>query len=72
MTHSDPEVKAAIIRLSDALCTYERATGVESMLIIREANFVYRADCGKPGIPDDISDAMLLAKFEIKAPKGKQ
>jgi hypothetical protein len=61
MTHRDEEVQAAITRLSDALCTYERATSIKSVLIIREeGGFEYRALSGKPVVPDDISDKDLL------------
>lgn len=59
--HPNQEIRAAIIRLSDALCSYERNTGRESVLILREqGGLVYRAMSGKPGIPDDIPDADLL------------
>lgn len=59
--HPDPEVRHAIIRLNDALCSWERNTGRESLLILREVGgFVHRSQSGKPGIPDDISDAQLL------------
>lgn len=62
ITHIDPDVNAALIRLSDALCTWERATGIMSVLIVRDqSGFCYRAMDGKPGIPDDLSDAQLLA-----------
>lgn len=63
MEHNDKEVRAAIIRLSDALCFYERATGIESVLIVRERDFAYRAMSGKPGIPEDIPDVSLLASI---------
>ena len=61
MQHPDPEVGAAIIRLTDALCSWERSTGRESVLIIREQGFCYRALSGKPTIPDDIEDSQLVA-----------
>ncbi|HEB02794.1 hypothetical protein LCGC14_2560670 [marine sediment metagenome] len=52
--HPDEEVRAAIIRLSDALCSYERNTGRMSVLILREqGGFFYRALGGKPNVPDD-------------------
>ena len=63
--HPDAEVRSAIVRLCDALCSYERATGLESVLIIREqGGFVYRAMGGKPTIPVEISDESLLALLE--------
>lgn len=63
--HEDDEIRAAIIRLSDALCSYERATGLQSILIIREQNgFCYRAISGKPDVPPDATDESLLAYFD--------
>ena len=59
--HKDPEVDKALIRLDDALCSWERATGIESVLILREqGGFVHRTVSGKPGIPDDIVDAQIV------------
>lgn len=58
--HPDPEVMAAIIRLSDALCQWERATEIESVLIIRERDWSYRAQSGKPNVPDWVEDKQLL------------
>lgn len=61
MKHQDPEVQQAIVKLSDALCTWERATSRESVLIVREVGgFEYRAVSGKPGISEDITDEQLL------------
>jgi hypothetical protein len=61
MQHPDPEVQQAIIRLSDALCSWERATSRESVLIIREqGGFEYRAVSGKPDVPSDVSDDQLM------------
>ncbi len=61
MEHRDPEVRKALIRLSDALCSWERATSVESVLILREAGgWQYRAVSGKPGIADEITDEELF------------
>lgn len=61
MEHRDPEVQAALIRLNDALCSWERATSVESVLIIREAGgFEHRSVSGKPGVPKDITDSQLF------------
>ena len=59
--HEDPDVQRAIVALNDALCTWERATGRESVLIIREqGGFIHRSQSGKPGIPNDIPDEQLL------------
>jgi len=59
--HPNQDVESAIIRLSDALCTWERSTGIESILIIREKRgYVYRAVNGKPGVPDDLTDEEII------------
>lgn len=61
MTHPDREVQQALVRLNDALCSWERSTGRQSVLILREeGGFICRTQSGKPGIPDDIEDSMLL------------
>lgn len=58
--HPDREVQAAIVRLLDALCSWERSTGVGSVLILREAGgFEVRAQDGKP-LEVDIQDDVLL------------
>ena len=58
--HKDPAVRKAIIRLDDALCTWERATGIESVFILRESGgFVHRAVSGKPIVPEEITDEQL-------------
>lgn len=62
--HPDEDVRAAIVKLCDALCTWERNTGRNSVLILREDHgFEFRAQSGKPGIPHGISDATLLSQF---------
>ncbi len=64
MQHTDPDVQAAIVKLLDALCSYERATARESVLVLREAGgFEVRAQSGKPLGPDesDIEDENLFA-----------
>ena len=64
--HEDPEVRKAIIRLSDALCQWERNTGKESVLIIREqGGFEYRAVDGKPHTLEDISDGQIYRMLGI-------
>ena len=61
MLHPDRDVSQALIKLCDALCTWERSTGHESVLILREqGGFVFRAMSGKPTVPDDVVDAQLL------------
>ena len=57
MEHPNKEVQRAIVRLNDALCTWERNTGRESVLIIREQEgFELRSVSGKPtttNVPDE-------------------
>ncbi len=61
MEHRDPEVQKALIRLNDALCMWERATSIESVLIIREqGGFVHRSISGKPTVPEDITDSQII------------
>jgi hypothetical protein len=60
--HKNKDVEHALITLNDALCTWERHTGIESVLIVRDnRGFCHRSMSGKPGIPPDVSDAQLLA-----------
>ncbi len=67
MQHPDPDVRQALVRLTDALCSWERNTGRESVLILRETGrFVYRAVNGKPDVPNDIVDAQLMKLIEGK------
>jgi hypothetical protein len=64
MEHTDPEVTKALIRLNDALCSWERLTSRESVLILREVGgFVHRSVGGKPGVPEDITDTELVANI---------
>jgi len=59
--HPDKEVNKALIRLNDSLCTWERATDRQSVLIIREeGGWSHRSMSGKPGVPDDVPDEQLL------------
>ena len=61
MNHPDPEVERALIRLNDALCMWERGTGRESVLILREqGGYVHRSVSGKPGVPEDITDSQII------------
>lgn len=66
--HPDPEVADAIVKLCDALCTWERSTGRQSVLILREHDFTLRAMSGKPGIPEDVTDEMLWKGLEATYP----
>jgi len=58
--HSDPEVREALIRLTDALSQRERNTGVSSVLIFREYGFCFRAVDGKPVDSRFPLDAQLI------------
>jgi hypothetical protein len=61
--HPDKDVTAALIQLSDALCQWERNTGRESVLILREkGGYMYRAMSGKPNIPDYVTDEQLISR----------
>jgi hypothetical protein len=60
MTHSDQDVQAALVKLCDALCTYERNTGNTSTLILHSYNFHFQAVSGKPP-SRGISDGYLIA-----------
>lgn len=61
MEHPDQEVRQALIRLNDALCAWERNTGRQSVLILREqGGFEHRAMSGKPGVPEYVTDEQLM------------
>lgn len=65
MHHPDAEVQSALTRLLDALCSWERATGRESVFILREVGgFQLRANSGKP-LPDHWTDAEILAALPV-------
>lgn len=60
--HQEHEINQALIRLNDVLCMYERATGRQSVLILREqGGWEHRSVSGKPDVPNDIPDTMLMA-----------
>ena len=59
--HKDPEVQRALVRLLDALCTWERATGRENAFILREDDYCCRAQNGKCVVPVDIPDEAVFA-----------
>ncbi len=61
MKHPDRDVTQALIHLDDALCTWERNTGRQSVLILREqGGFEHRSMSGKPGVPSDVTDEQLM------------
>lgn len=58
--HLNENVNKALLDLDSALCTWERGTGRESVLVLREAGgFVHRSVNGKPNVPDDVEDDLL-------------
>ena len=62
-TERELEQRARAHRACDALCTWERSTGRETILILREmGGFAFRADNGKPldSSLDDITDGQLI------------
>ena len=56
--HPDPECDHAIVRLLDALCSWERSTGRESLLVlvpVESDEQVVVAHSGKPLLVDEMS-----------------
>jgi len=75
--HPSEDVNAALVRLNDALCTWERNTGHETALIVRGAGWQHRSLSGKP-ISDSIADEELTrfvdsanVPADLKAVAGK-
>jgi len=59
--HPDKEVDLAITRLCDALCEYERNSGRNSVLILREeGGWSFRAMGGKPVAPEACTDSAMI------------
>lgn len=62
--HPDERVRAAAIHLLDALCSWERSTGRENVVIIKcTSGFDYRSFSGAPQ-PEHVTDAQMLEAFE--------
>jgi hypothetical protein len=61
--HMDTEVQRALDNLNAALCNWERDTGRQSVLILREEHgYEYRSVNGKPdtsGAPDQCLMAII-------------
>lgn len=68
--HPDPDVRDALIKLTDRLCQWERATGRSSVLIVAEEGFLYRAMDGKPGIPGEVTNGQLLTAVGASRSRG--
>ena len=65
MEHPDGEVNSALIRLADALCEWERSTGRQSVLILREqGGFERRYASGKPIDDRMVADQDLFRIIE--------
>ena len=62
MIHSDEKVQAAITQLCDALVTYERNTGIHSILILKDGEgFVLRSVDGRGyNVFEDVSDVHII------------
>lgn len=61
MAHPDNNVQKALIELNDALCEWERSTGIQSVLVLREqGGFEHRAMSGKPVDDAGLSDEMMF------------
>jgi len=62
--HPSEDVQAAIVRLADALTSWNRTTSRDNLVIIKDTVGVeYRAFSGAP-IPEDITDEEALKAFE--------
>jgi hypothetical protein len=81
-SHPDRDVDVAVLRLCQALVCWERATGRQSVLILRENNgelagerikapgYVFRAVNGCPlgSSNDDLPDDHILRPFVCEVP----
>ncbi|MBI4652239.1 hypothetical protein HY745_13395 [Candidatus Desantisbacteria bacterium] len=63
MKHENEDIQNALIKLTDALCSWERVTGIDSVLILRDTTgFNYRAINGKTEEANSwMSDLELLS-----------
>lgn len=62
--HPSADVRRAALSLLDALCTWERTTGRENVVIIKDSiGCQYRSFSGAPQ-PEDIPDIQILEAFE--------
>lgn len=63
--HPSEEVRAAALRLLDALCQWERSTSRHNVVIIKDSiGCGYRSFDGSP-VPDDVGDHHLLESFQV-------
>lgn len=62
--HPSEDVRAAAIRLLDALTMWERTTGRHNVVIIKDSiGCGYRSFDGAP-VPEDVGDHHLLESFQ--------
>lgn len=62
--HPSEEVRAAAIRLLDALCSWERSTSRENLVIIKDSiGCQYRSFTGSP-VPESTGDHALIEVFD--------
>jgi hypothetical protein len=62
--HPSEDVRAAAIRLLDALCMWERSTSRHNVVIIKDSiGCGYRSFDGAP-VPEDVDDSRLLEAFQ--------
>jgi len=68
--HPDPDVQHALTRLIDALCSWERSTGRESLLLLvpveSDEEEVVMVDSGKP-IPLDYLTNQTISELVLNA-----
>ena len=61
MIHKDMAIQRALTELNDALCEWERETGRQSVLVLREqGGFEHRSMSGKPIADTTVEDAILF------------
>lgn len=72
--HKDSDVEQALIHLNDALCSWERATGRESTLILIPHNpdeKIVISQSGKPlPLDSDLEPELMLANALTARSKG--
>ncbi len=65
--HRDPHVQRALINLLDALCEWERVTGIASaFILLEEGGFKIRSLTGRGSVPDHITDEELLNLVNLR------
>lgn len=57
----DEDINQALIQLNDAICSFERSTGITFALILKDnMGFVHRSADGKPSDVTDITDQEFI------------